>query len=382
MDITKNFTSHIVKIGAIIPVRGIQLQLYVITAVMVILVFGLLSLTVIGAYVFLPANLHYHIKKTFSISQETGDAIVYLGVILPKSGPYQKVNNFSIQWDGIQETHSRAYVDLLKFSHHLSGEDEIAAVVEYDITLRQGRTAWHAPVEAQDLLPEEGIESDHKQIRQTALQIVSNPNGNQAYKIFQYTANFLQYAENECEETNVSALEAFNTRIGACIGYSRLMVALSRAAGIPSRMVIGTILPDLLFSLPQINETGIPGSGHAWVEYNDQDRWHLADPSCGRGYDSYLSFDRSDGQHLSLGEFEKFASAQEELNTWATRNAVTEEVQLTSVFASDSGQTDFSSETTIRKIWDLRWANVILTLIAVTVILSRISNRIIKKISS
>jgi hypothetical protein len=378
MGTTKNFTNHIVKVGTNIRIHEIIYQNYLIIAAMVIMVFGLLALTAIGAYVLLPAQMHYHIKKTFVISQVSGDDIVYLGIILPKSGPYQTVNNLSIQWDGVQDHDSRAYVDLIKLSHHLSGDSEIAAVVEYDITLSQGRVTWYAPVEATDLLPEEGIESDHELIKQTALQIISNQNGNQAYKIFKFTTNFLQYSETECDETNASALEAFSTRLGACIGYSRVMVALSRAAGIPARMVIGTILPDILFSLPEINETGIPGSGHAWVEYNDQDKWHLADPSCGRGFISFLSFDRSDGQHLSFGDFERFAAAKEELYAWATRNAIAEDNQLTTIFASGSGQTDIRSESTIRKIWDLRWANVILALIAVAFTLSKISGRIIR----
>ena len=108
---------------------------------------------------------------------------------------------------------------------------------------------------------------------------------------------------------------------------------------------------------------------------------YLADPSCGRGYVSFFSFDRSDGQHLSLGDFEQFAAAKGELYAWAIRSASAKDIQLTSVFTSDSGQTGISSETTIQKIWDMRWAYVILALIAVTFILSKISDTK-KKISS
>jgi len=379
MDTKNFFIDQFVNSGTIPVVRRTNFWQYLVAASMLILVLIVLAITAVSAYALLPAKVHYHIKKAFHVSQDAGDANIYLGVVLPKSGPYQDVHNLSIQWDGAQDTHSRAYVDLLKLSKRLPGNSETIAVVEYDITLRQGKTAWQAPVDQVDLLPGEGIESNHEVIQQTAAQIISEPNGDKALKIFQFTTNFLEYSETGCEETNVSALEAFTTRVGACIGYSRLMVALSRAAGIPARMVIGTILPDILFSLPRVNNTGIPGSGHAWVEYNAQNSWHIADPSCGRGYISYLSFDRSDGQHLSFGDFYQFSNSKDELYEWATEYASVQEIQLTSVFASDSEHTEISSETTIRKIWDFRWVNVILALVVVAFVLSKISNRVMKK---
>ena len=379
MDTKKNFTYQFVNSGTIPATRRANFWQYLAAAGIFILVLAILALTAVSAYALLPAKVHYHIKKTFQVSQDSGDTNIYLGLMLPKSGPYQTIHNVSIQWDGGQDIQSRAYVDLLKLSRHLPGNSQTTAVVEYDVTLRQGKTAWQAPIEQVTLLPEKGIESNHELIKQTADQITSVPNGNQAFRIFQFTANFLKYSETGCDETNVSALEAFNTRVGACIGYSRLMVALSRAAGIPARMVIGTILPDILFSLPQVNTTGIPGSGHAWVEYNAQNSWHLADPSCGRGYTSYLSFDRSNGQHLSFGDFNQFINSKDELYDWATQYASAQEIQLTSVFASKSEQTEISSETTIRKIWDFRWVNTTLALVAVAFVLSKLSDRVMKR---
>ena len=352
---------------------------YLIIGVNLIIILALLSITAVGAYTLLPAKINYHITKTFNISQDIGDAKIYLGLVLPKSGPYQSVNNLSIKWDGNQVSDSRAYVDLLKLSSQIIAESNKMALVNYDITLTQGKTSWQAPIEEIYLLPEEGIESNHEDIKQAASRITSNSNGNPAINIFRFISSYLDYSEYGCEKTNVSALEAFHTKVSACIGYSRLMVALCRSSGIPAKMIIGTILPDVLFSLPQVVASGVPGSGHAWVEFNSQNSWHFADPSWGHGYAGILAFDRNNGRHLSLGEFNLFISSKDELYNWATNDASLKDIQLTSVFASNSDQTELSSETTIRKTWDQRWLNVILALAAVAFGLSKLRDWVLSK---
>jgi hypothetical protein len=339
----------------------------------------LLSATALGAYTILPARVNYHVQKDFIISQDVGNARIYLGLLLPKTGSYQEVKNLSIQWDGSQETSSRAYVDLLKLWDEMYGEDEKMAVVSYDVSLPQGTASWQAPVDRFDLLPQEGIESSHEEITQAASRIAGETENELVHNIFKFTTNHLDYSEIGCEDTNVSALEAYRTRTGACIAYARVMVALCRASDIPAKMVIGTMLPDVLFSLPQISSSSFPGDGHAWVEYHTQDSWHLADPSCGRGPARFLVFNRNDGRHLSFGDFGHFSTSKAELYEWAAENAQPLDVQLTSIFASSSAQTDITAETTINKTWDQRWLNVVLSLGAVTFVLCKIRDRALSK---
>jgi transglutaminase-like putative cysteine protease len=379
MHTAKNFPQLIVKYGTIMVARKTVYSQYLVAAATLFICLLLLSITAIGAYTILPAKVNYHITKTFTITQQVGEAQIYLGLLLPRSGAYQVVEDVAVRWDGRQETSSRAYVDLLKLSAEMPLESEKLAAVEYDIVLRQGAASWQAPVDRNDLLPQIGIESDHEDIQQTARWITSEPNNNPAYEIYQFTSNYLEYSETGCEDTNLSALEAFRTRTGACIGYSRLMVALCRAAGIPAKMIIGTIVPDGFFSLPQVGASSIPGSGHAWVEYNSRNSWHLADPSCGPIYPDLLAFNRSDGQHLSFGDFDRFIVSKDELYDWATEYASPKDIQLTSVFASNSEQTEITSETTIRKTWDQRWLNVILALFIVVLVLSKLRDRLISK---
>ena len=379
MHTAKNFTHVIVKNGTNRLSRKTVYSQYLFAAATLLICVLLLSITALGAYTILPAKVNYHIAKTFTITQHVGEAQIYLGLLLPRSGPYQVVEDVAVRWDGRQETSSRAYVDLLKLSAEIPRESEKLAAIEYDLVLRQGGASWQAPVDRNDLLAQAGIESDHEDIQQAATWITSANRNDPAYEIFQFTSNYLEYSETGCEDTNLSALEAFRTRTGACIGYSRLMVALCRAAGIPAKMIIGTIVPDGFFSLPQVGASSLPGSGHAWVEYNSRNSWHLADPSCGPYYPDLLAFNRSDGQHLSFGDFDRFLVSKDELYDWATKNASLMDIQLTSVFASNSEQTEIITETTIRKTWDQRWLNVIIALVAAVLVLSKLRNQLISK---
>lgn len=376
---TKNFTDMIVKNSTISDTHkpGITKSL-VMTASLFICIL-LLSVTAFGSYTLLPAKVHYHVSKIFLISQEIDNAQVFLGLLLPTTGSYQAVNNVSVQWEGKQETSSRAYVDVLKLWDTLPGKSEKMAVVEYDVNLPQGPVSWRSPVDRFDLLPQEGIESTNADIKKTADSISNDADHNSVYRIFKFTSNYLDYSEIGCEDTNISALEAFHTKVGACIAYSRLMVALCRASEIPAKMIIGTLMPDILYSLPQTVTTGTPGSGHAWVEYGAQDSWHLADPSSNRGLFAFLAFNRNDGRHLSFGDFGHFTESKNEILNWATEHAQPKDIQLTSVFASSSEKTTLTTETTIKKTWDQRWLNVILALGGVAFVLCKIRDRILSK---
>ena len=353
---------------------------YIINGVSLIVLLVILSITVLVAYSWFPAKIHYEIKETFLISQDGDEANIYLGIIVPKSGPYQTVQNLNIVWYGNQERNALAYADTIRLWDQIIGDGDLQAVVEYDIILPQGQVSWEAPIERHHLLPQAGIESNHPEIKQTAHEITGRFDRNGAFEIYRFTSGHLEDPADGCEETNVSALEAYRTGIAACIGSSRLMIALCRASGIPAKMIIGTILPDILFSLPQVISSGTPGGGHAWVEYNSQDKWYLADPSWGTGYTTLLAFNRNDGRHLSFGEFDQLTAARRELINWATKQAFPIDTTLTYIFAADSDQATISSETSIRKTWDGRWVNTLLALTVVTYLLCKIRDWVIPRV--
>jgi hypothetical protein len=362
-----------------IELSGNSIMRYLFIGVSLTVVLAVLSITVLGVYFWLPATIHYQISEKYQISLKEGNTSIYLGIILPKNGPYQTVNNIRAAWDGEQEKNSYPYVDMLKLSNYGNGEQELQAIVMYDVILPQGNASWQAPVEKFQILPQVGIESDHPEIEQAALGLADDLERVDAFRIYRFTSNHLSFEEGRCEETNVSALEAYRSKISACIGYSRLMVALCRASGIPAKMIIGVFLPDIFFPLTQISSTGISAGGHAWVEYSSQNTWKMADPSWGKGYLTLLEFNRNDGHHLSYGEFDQFTAAKRDLINWATKQAFPLDSTLTYIFAADSDQATISSETSIRKTWDGRWFNTLLALAVVTFLLSKIRDRLISK---
>lgn len=355
---------------------------YLIIGVRLIFILVVLSLTVLAAYFWFPATVKYQISEKYQISLKEGKTSLYLGIILPKNGPYQTVSNIRTVWDGEQERYSYPYVDTLKLSSNGKGEQELQAVLEYDVILPQGNASWQAPVEKYQLLPQNGIESDHPEIKQAALGLADDLERIDAFRIFKFTTNHLSFEVGRCEETNVSALNAYRSKIGACIAYSRLMVALCRASGIPAKMIIGVFLPDIFLPLTQISTTGISAGGHAWVEYSSQSTWKMADPTWGRGYSSLLQFNRNDGHHLSYGEFDQFTAAKRDLINWATKMASPLDSTLTYIFAADSDQTVLTTETSIRKTWDGRWLNTFIALAVVTFLLCKIRDRLISKNST
>ena len=78
--------------------------------------YNLLAVVTYGSFLLLPAHLHYHIEERYTISTDDDEAAVYLGVLIPKSGPYQEVRNSQISWNGEQEREARRNVEIVKLS--------------------------------------------------------------------------------------------------------------------------------------------------------------------------------------------------------------------------------------------------------------------------
>lgn len=81
------------------------------------------------------------------------------------------------------------------------------------------------------------------------------------------------------------ALFAITQRKGDCTEFASAFVALTRASGIPARMVGGFML----------EKSGrlTADNYHNWAEFEQGNRWNIADPQnniLGSGYGSYISF--------------------------------------------------------------------------------------------
>lgn len=107
----------------------------------------------VSSYLWLPKRVHYHITEQYHFSLKGDDDYLYLGVLIPKSGPYQTIENIEISWTGSHERESDNNLDIIKLSGELKRGDISEAVIEYDVILPQGIISWEAPVEDFHNLP-------------------------------------------------------------------------------------------------------------------------------------------------------------------------------------------------------------------------------------
>ena len=72
----------------------------IFSVVTIFLCTGLIAFAVVAAFFWLPAKVNYHITERYSFTGVSEKDRIILGFILPKSGPYQKVENVDVSWDG------------------------------------------------------------------------------------------------------------------------------------------------------------------------------------------------------------------------------------------------------------------------------------------
>ena len=351
-----------------------------------VLCLTLLVVVTFGSFLLLPAQLHYHIEDKYLFSIEEGEAAIYLGILIPKSGPYQEVKNIVISWDGVQERDNKRYVEVIKLTGELRDGEDQEAIVSYDVILPQGKVSWEAPIEEFQRLPQRGIESDHPTLKKAVSQITTGSSLEDVDRIYKYTSDYLTYSLGERNCTSSSALIAYMTQTGVCGEFARLMVAFSRASGIPAQMISGIVLPDLMiYESSQTRIREHPGESHAWVEFYIDGGWTMADPTVGSGYLKWLHFGRNDGHHLSYGEFEQEGIAYVEMQRWATSQGDiigSEHASLKFAASAETNQVSITPSSYIQKGWDGRWINTLVSLGLATFILCKLRNRLIQPSSN
>lgn len=114
-----------------------------------------------------------------------------------------------------------------------------------------------------------GIESDTETIRARAAEVTEGAD-TVLGRIARLQEWVHQGIEGDYGGSSDSALEILEHRTGDCTEYTRLFVALARAAGIPAREVSGAMYGDI----------GVPCFiGHAWAQAHDGERWIDVDPA-------------------------------------------------------------------------------------------------------
>ena len=345
-----------------------------------VLCIGLIGLVVLGTFFWFPANVQYHVTERYIFSNESEYTPVYLGVMIPKSGPYQWVGNVEVSWYGVHRDLQYDYVDVVEFEGGLSGQENLEAKIEYDVRLPQGTVSWIAPVENFQRLPQTGIESDSQCLQERASSLCDGISEKDAYKIYSFTAEHLTYSRENCDCTNASALKAYEIGSSACPGYARLMTALCRASGIPSQVVVGLVYPDPMYKSAFTSFPTNSDEGHAWVEYYSEGSWKMADPTWGTGLLKALVFNRNDGRHLVYGELVQVLSVNDALRKWAFDRAefILGSKNCFRYFAtSKSDQISFAPSILIKRDRDGRWGNTLAVWVISTLLICKYRSKII-----
>ncbi len=338
-----------------------------------------LAACVIGAFFLLPARLNYHITERYIFSGTDENANLVLGILTPKSGAYQQVDNLTIQWHGNHQIVPFKDVDTIRLTGDYDG-DTVEAVVEYDVKLHQGRASWESPTETFHTSPQEGIESDHALFQERAANLTNHLFLSDPYRIYAFTSEYLTYAQIQDDCINSSALKSYEIGSCVCAGYARLMVALCRAAHIPAQMEIGFVYPDPFVKQISSGQSQNPGQAHAWVEYYAFGNWKMADPTLGTGISKLLHFNKNDGRHIAYGEIAQLSQIIKDQKYWAQRQdhfLIGDNQCFRYVASSNSEDVSVTPITEVHKRWDGRWANTILVWISATLILCRFRHKII-----
>jgi hypothetical protein len=139
--------------------------------------------------------------------------------------------------------------------------------------------AWDESSRAECLAPEPLIEADDPDIKSLAARLGAGKSDRQAaLDVAKWVASHLSYDSSVLSE---SAAWALRERRGDCSEFAALSVALLRAAGIPSRMVVGFYIQG-------------DGNlvGHAWAIALVEGSWLALEPTRGLAADlrSYLPY--------------------------------------------------------------------------------------------
>lgn len=314
----------------------------------------------IGWY-FVPATVHYRVLEEYQFLAEN-ESVVFLAVVLPKTGAYQSVSVAQVTWQGAHEIEKHPGFDIIKLEGQINAGQTITGQIEYQVVLRQGRARWEGAVLDFHLQSQPEIESDHPVLVRQAAEIASGQSRKDAYSIYKFTSDYLTWPVGTRIGGNQSALTAYTTGEGGCGEFANLMIALGRASQIPAQAITGLALPAYPPFWSSTSTWGHPGGAHAWVEFYSSGYWELADPSWASslpGLFKPLWFGRNDGSHLSYGENGQYLDEYADLMVWGEQHGVLVGAMsnpLRFVAAADMNGVTFTPSVSLEKGWDGRWA--------------------------
>ena len=271
-------------------------------------------ISIVLSLFWVPGELHYVITEIYTFTSAES-AKINLAVLLPASGPTQEISTPEITWPGIWHTETDGDQTIIRFEADLDAEQEIEAVIKYQVKLFQGEAFWSGePILDDDLVSSETIQSDDPALINKAGQLILSGDMHRTVsQIFDFTQQTLRFEDGTASDVDVSALHAFQTGTGGSQAHANLMAALSRAADVPAHVVSGLVIPELVPFIPLSAGGEHPEAARSWVEVYADDRWQVADPSLSKAFYQRGLFGWMDGKHLTYGTTSQIENVREAL---------------------------------------------------------------------
>lgn len=335
-----------------------------IFAILIIL-FSVLSLF------WIPGEVHYVITETYQFEVNQA-APIQLSLLLPTSGPYQKIQEPQVTWPGTWTMEVNGRLAILTLTMDLLESEKVEAVVQYQVNLWQGKAIWsNMLIVSGDLEPNQEIPSDQPEIESLAASLQEGVGDLQtARQIFDFTVQHLHQPEVDQNNGVLSVESTFVSSIDGEVEPANLLTALYRAGDIPAHPVSGYVMPSLIpfFSLSATWDH--PADIWAWVEVYAGDRWQFADPSRSGNFYQPDLFGRTDGRYLvysdAIHEKEVYSSlVNQARDTGEWIAAMSAPLKFVAWSSAPKTAIVFNPIIKIRKTWDAR----ILMMISISLIL-------------
>ncbi|HEY9076123.1 MAG TPA: transglutaminase-like domain-containing protein [Anaerolineaceae bacterium] len=244
----------------------------------------------------------YKVVQTITLHNSgwsQADKIIHRIALIPTIQPIQEVTARKISPEGyklVTDLYGNSYAEF-EFIQ-VPGGKNLVFTVEYTVVVRAvdynlGDCSGKLP--NQDLGAEKYIEANDPSIKSLAEKLAAGKNSacEKLRAFYAYPGDSLTY-EYRPDDQGIGALAALQSKKGDCTEYSDVMIALSRAGGIPSRMITGVTYQPGGYKKGETE--------HNWVEAYVPGLGYITfDPTWGRAAsnrDAY--FARTTGDHIVI----------------------------------------------------------------------------------
>ncbi len=276
----------------------------------------LLQISLAEAYITIGEKAEYKFTYFIKIENQGPEAITELDISMPllvNNPPYQEVSDPKFNVDCLESLELDENQNSIAHFHieSLAPYKDFIISATYDITINeitfdltdaeeQPESSYYTPKDFTYLTAERFIESDDNKIQTKMKEIVGRTNNLylRIKRIYDYIIENFKYDTYHSEDKG--ALWILSKEKGDCTEFSYLLVALSRAAGIPSRTIDGYVY--------KASEQNHRDSFHTWTEcFIPPLGWIPIDPTYAQSGTNYFGY--LDNSHIWLthGTFIKTA---------------------------------------------------------------------------